>query len=74
MTHACCSDCRLRFTAITAAQLASCPQCGGPLQVVPGLEAAVGFRLFKLEDLPHAPLPEALAVSLPAPDPMRPRS
>jgi hypothetical protein len=68
MTHACCPDCRLRFDA-AAAHLPACPQCGAKLQASPGLEGAVGFRLFKSEDFPHISLPEAVTVSMPIPDP-----
>jgi len=63
-----CPSCRLRFTAAAAAYLAACPQCGQPPQSIPGPEAAVGFRLFVVEDGPRE-LPEAVAVSIPIPDP-----
>jgi len=69
MTHACCPGCRLRFTPAAAAQLAFCPQCAGALVAMPGLEGAVGFRLFKAEDLIRTSLPEAIAVSRPLPKP-----
>ena len=36
------------------------------------LQGAVGFRLFRLEDVPHS-LPQAVAVSIPVPDPDRER-
>jgi hypothetical protein len=68
MTHACCPNCQLRFTPAAAAHLAACPQCGDPPQPSSGLEGVVGFRLFRLEDVPQS-LPEAVAVSLPIPDP-----
>jgi hypothetical protein len=68
MTHLCCPDCRLRFTPAAAAHLAACPQCGGAPQPMAGLEGVLGFRLFRLEDVPHS-LPEAVAVSIPIPDP-----
>ena len=67
MIHAMCPDCRLRFTPAAAAYLPSCPTCGEPLQPLDGL-AAVGFRLFGLDDAPHS-LPQAAAVSMPIPDP-----
>lgn len=73
MTHVCCPDCRLRFTPAAAAYLVTCPECGGPPQTLAGLEEALGFRLFRLEDVPH-PLPEAVAVSIPIPDPRGRRS
>jgi hypothetical protein len=66
MTHLCCSPCRLRFTP-AAASLGACPECGKPLRASSPRDT-VGFRLFGLEDIPH-PLPEALAVSIPVPDP-----
>jgi hypothetical protein len=73
MTHPCCPHCRLRFTAAAAAYLMACPACGGPLQSLAGLEGAVGFRLFRLDDAPR-PLPEAVAVSMPIPDPGKTQS
>jgi hypothetical protein len=69
MTWVCCPDCRLRFTSAAAAHLVACPECGEPLQSMAGLEHAVGFSLFRLEDVPP-PLPEAVAVSIPIPDPI----
>lgn len=68
MTRACCPDCRLRFTPAAAAYLVACPRCGEPLRTPTGLEGAVGFRLFRVEDVPHS-LPEAGAVSIPIDDP-----
>ena len=68
MTHVCCPDCRLRFTPAAAPHLVACPECGEPPQTLAGLEGALGFRLFRLDDVPH-PLPEAVAVSIPIPDP-----
>ena len=68
MTHVCCPDCRLRFVVTTGTYLDACPKCGGAPQPMAGLEAAVGFRLFRLEDSPHV-LPEAAAVSVPFHDP-----
>jgi hypothetical protein len=67
MTHVCCPDCRLRFTPAAAGELVACPQCGEPPQTEAGLEATVGFRLFRLEDAPQS-LPEAVAGSVPIPD------
>lgn len=68
MTHICCRDCQLRFTPAAAAHLVACPECGEPPQTLAGLEESIGFRLFRLEDVPHS-LPEAIAVSIPSPDP-----
>ena len=73
MTHASCPDCRLRFAPAAAAYLPACPACGEPLQPLAGLAAAMGYRLFTLEDVPHA-LPEAIEVSMPIPDPGSRRS
>ncbi len=68
MTHVCCPDCELRFTPAAAAYLTACPKCGEPPQTLAGPEGVVGFRLFTLEDVPDS-LPEAVAVSIPVPDP-----
>ncbi len=70
MTHACCPDCRIRFTPAATAYLVSCPACGEPLQVLAALAGALGYRLFRLEDAPYS-LPEAIAVSVPVPLPDR---
>ena len=67
MTHASCPDCRLRFRPATAAYLHRCPTCDKPLKALDGLDAAVGFRLFRPEEDPHT-LPLAVAVSMPVPD------
>jgi hypothetical protein len=71
--HACCPDCRLRFAPAEAAYLIVCPECGEPLQALSELAGAVGFRLFTVEDTPNS-LPDALAVSMPLPDPGTRRS
>jgi hypothetical protein len=68
MTHVCCPDCRLRFTPAAVAYLVACPECGEPPQTLAGLEGMVGFRLFRPHAVPHS-LSEAVAVSLPIPDP-----
>jgi hypothetical protein len=68
MTHVCCPHCRLRFTPPAAARLAVCPECGKPPQTIASLELTFGFRIFRLEDLPHS-LPEAVAVSIPVFEP-----
>jgi hypothetical protein len=67
MSHLCCPKCRLRFPPAVGAHLTACPACGEPPEPS-RLEDAVGFRVFKLEDVPH-PLPEAVAISLPIPRP-----
>jgi hypothetical protein len=68
MTHVCCPGCRLRFTPAVSAYLSACPQCGEPPQAVTGAQSVFGFRLFEPEDPAHS-LPEALAISMPLPDP-----
>jgi hypothetical protein len=68
MTHVCCPDCRLRFSPAAAACLVACPECGETPQTLAGVEGLLGFRLFRLEDVPDS-LPEAVAVSIPIPDP-----
>jgi hypothetical protein len=67
MTHLCCPSCRLRFTPAAAAYLTVCPQCGEP-PFAAAAEGTVGFRLFRVEDVPQS-LPEAIAVSIPIPRP-----
>jgi len=66
MNHACCASCRIRFTAAAAAYLTACPICGEPPQPLDQLAGAVGYRLFKLENVPPT-LPAAVAVSMPIP-------
>ena len=73
MTQIGCPSCRLRFTAAVAAHLISCPECGRAPQPIEGAQDVVGFRPFVVEDVPQAP-PEALAVSIPIPDPGAGRS
>jgi len=67
MTHVCCPRCRLRFTPAASAYIATCPECGEPPQQMTS-ESALGFRLLGPEDLPIE-LPQAIAASLPAPEP-----
>jgi hypothetical protein len=67
MAHLCCPDCRLRFTPAASAYISSCPECGTQPQQITS-EGAVGFRLVGPEDLP-IDLPEAIAASLPPPEP-----
>jgi hypothetical protein len=68
MTHAGCPNCRLRFTPAVASYLVACPECGRPPRAIAGAQGVVGFRLFVVEDVPQE-MPEAVAVSLPIPDP-----
>jgi hypothetical protein len=67
MTHLCCPHCRLRFTPAAAAYLTACPTCGEPPQPS-SLQGTIGFRLFRVQDNAGS-RPEAVAISLPAPDP-----
>jgi len=73
MTQVACSSCRLRFTAAASAYLLACPQCGRPLHAITDAEGVVGFRLFVVEDVPRD-LPQAVALSIPIPDPGAGRS
>lgn len=68
MTHACCPNCRIRFTPAAAAHLNACPACGESVQYLDSLAGAVGYRLFRLEDDTRR-LPEAIEVRMPIPDP-----
>ena len=63
----CCRRCRLRFTPAAAAYVEACPDCGGSLERC-SLDGTFGFRLFKVGASPD-PIPQAIAVSLPVPDP-----
>ena len=54
LTHLCCPDCRLRFTPAAAAHLGACPDCGEPMRAA-SLKGTFGFRIVRLEDVPHAP-------------------
>ena len=71
LTHVGCPNCRLRFSAVTAASLVACPKCGRALEVITGTPGVVGFRLFVVEDAPSE-MPEAVAVSISFPDPGEP--
>lgn len=73
MTHLGCPICRLRFTGPSAEYLVACPECGRAPQPIGGAERVLGFRLFAIEDVPRD-LPEAVAVSIPIPDPGRGQS
>ena len=44
MTHACCTDCGLRFAGLPAPEVTDCPQCARPVARLPA-SRAVGFRL-----------------------------
>jgi hypothetical protein len=70
MIRACCPECRLRCSPAAAMYLEACPECGRPLQPLPGLRDLVGFRLLTPEALPPVvPESAAVAISLPLPDP-----
>jgi hypothetical protein len=73
MTHTSCPACRIRFTPAVASALAGCPHCGKPLHTSADPLDVVGFRLFRLQDVPH-PGPDAIAVSVALPDPATLRS
>jgi hypothetical protein len=68
MTHTSCPPCRIRFTPAVASALAACPHCGKPLHTSPDPVSVIGFRLFRLQDVPN-PMPEAIAISVALPDP-----
>jgi hypothetical protein len=63
-----CAGCRLRFTRAHAAHLGSCPRCALPMAQFANPEQIVGFRLYTPEPV-NDPLPTAVAISLPVPDP-----
>lgn len=69
MAHVGCPSCRLRFTSAAAAYLAACPKCGRSPQSIAGAEELVGFSLFVPENDASRERPEALAISIPVPDP-----
>lgn len=69
MNRLCCPHCQLRFLPATATHLTMCPECGLALAEVKGSESLIGFRLFDPQDIAPILLPDALAVSLPEPDP-----
>jgi hypothetical protein len=73
MSHASCPSCRLRFAPALAAHMSSCPHCGQPVQPLGSPDAAFGLRLYTPDDGPR-PLPEAIAMAMPVPDPGRDRS
>ncbi|HMJ32537.1 MAG TPA: hypothetical protein VK501_01370 [Baekduia sp.] len=70
MTRSCCPSCRLRFSRATATQLAACPFCAQPLQLVPSA-SVLGFKLIAVDVLSSddvaAEQAVALAVALPVP-------
>ena len=68
MTHLCCLTCRLRFSLVIVPSVSACPQCGSPTQAVASPEQVLGWRLATLQGPVPPWLPEAVAVSLPAPD------
>jgi hypothetical protein len=64
MTRSACPTCRLRFSRVTAAHLAACPFCAGPLQDLAPADV-LGFRLLSLEPLlDDTPVPRAVALEL----------
>jgi hypothetical protein len=73
MTRVTCRSCRLRFGGAAAATLASCPECGRPLEDPGSAAASMGFRLFGAADLDPAS-PMAVEAALPIPGPGQDRS
>jgi hypothetical protein len=67
-TTARCLPCRLRFASADAAYLTACPRCGDALEPITDLQQVFGFALFTPEPQADS-LPDAIAVSLPAPVP-----
>jgi hypothetical protein len=65
MTRSACPTCRLRFSRVTAAHLAACPFCAGPVQDLAPADL-LGFRLLALEPLleDEPPMPQAIALEL----------
>src|SRR5947209_3143795 len=49
MAHACCPACRVRFTTMSVADLAACPQCGQSLKSI-GSQQAFWFRWLEVPD------------------------
>jgi hypothetical protein len=68
MTRLCCLGCRLRFAPAATAYLSWCPECGLPPTPVDDPGSLVGLKLFAAPNLADV-LPEAMAVSLPRPEP-----
>jgi hypothetical protein len=72
MTHACCPDCRVRFTRAAAAQLLACPSCGrAPLDAVSAADL-LGYRLLNAAQSAPEAAARAVAVS-PGVEPPRTR-
>lgn len=44
MTHACCTDCGLRFAGLPAPEVTECPSCTRPVVRLPA-PRAIGYRL-----------------------------
>ena len=44
MTHACCTDCGLRFAGLPAPEVTNCPDCARPVAQLPA-SRVVGLRL-----------------------------
>jgi hypothetical protein len=64
MTRSACPTCRLRFSRVTAAHLAACPFCAGPVQDLAPADL-LGFRLLALEPLlDDEPVTQAVALEL----------
>ena len=51
VSHLCCHQCRMRFTAEAADFITVCPGCDGAASRVQALTQLVGYRLFDPLDL-----------------------
>jgi hypothetical protein len=66
MKNVCCTNCRLRFTPVAAANLLACPECGEPPVSIRAADGLLGFRLYTFDEAPDKS-PQARAVTLPIP-------
>jgi hypothetical protein len=73
MTHACCTDCGLRFAGLPAPEVTICPDCRRAVAHLPASEA-MGYRLAE-HTAPTLGFPSALTAALfrPRRDPDQPR-
>ena len=62
MTHACCTDCGLRFAGLPAPEVTTCPSCSRPVTHLPS-SRAVGLRLAAMA-APALELDTALSAAL----------
>jgi hypothetical protein len=66
MTRLSCPGCRLRFDAAATASLATCPECGRPVEAVGSAEATLGYCPFVAHD-PQPALPMVAEAAMPIP-------